>query len=171
MIEQLCQSIDSATRAIERLGTNNAADPLGLGAIEFLAIEIKSELSSISDALHTIAEFAQEYASRNNSHSAKKQKVHQSAVGLPELAPVSILEGMGLGRVSAYDVARILPKGIVVRLGEQRMRINVQKLRAWIDGGGQIESQPESPIRTKARSKSSLQNFEPNAIADQFADE
>ena len=54
---------------------------------------------------------------------------------LPELAPVSILEQY-FGRVSSYDVARLLPKDIIVKFSDRRLRVHVGKLRAWIEAGG-----------------------------------
>lgn len=60
----------------------------------------------------------------------------QNQPDLPRLVPVSVLEQFGFGRCSAYDVARILPKEIVVRFGPKRIRLHADKLREWIEAGG-----------------------------------
>lgn len=54
---------------------------------------------------------------------------------LPRLVPVSVLQQYGFGRVAAYDVLRTMPPGIVVRFG-RRVRLNADKLRAWLEAGG-----------------------------------
>jgi hypothetical protein len=58
---------------------------------------------------------------------------------LPRLVPVSVLTEYGFGRVSAYDVLRTMPPGIVVRFG-RRVRLNADRLRAWIEAGGTAAS-------------------------------
>lgn len=61
------------------------------------------------------------------------------AIDLPRLVPVSVLQEYGFKRVSAYDVIRTMPPGIVVRFG-RRVRLNADRLKEWIEAGGTAAS-------------------------------
>jgi len=59
--------------------------------------------------------------------------------GLTAVSPMIEVKGFqqitGLGKSQAYDLVAQLPDGIVIRLGQKRIRLLVQPLNAWLASG------------------------------------
>jgi hypothetical protein len=43
-----------------------------------------------------------------------------------------------VNRVRAYEIARQLPPGVLVKIGERQLRINLAALHEWIAAGGTL---------------------------------
>ncbi len=43
-----------------------------------------------------------------------------------------------VNRVRAYEIAKQLPPGVLVKIGERQLRVNLPALREWIDAGGKL---------------------------------
>jgi hypothetical protein len=49
-----------------------------------------------------------------------------------------LAEILGVNRVRAYEIAKQLPPGVLVKIGERQFRVNLPALRAWIEAGGKL---------------------------------
>src|SRR5262245_20222208 len=56
--EELSKGLEHISKAIDRLGTNNAINPDGgqMGAVEFLAVKVEEASSRIAEAINNLAE-------------------------------------------------------------------------------------------------------------------
>jgi hypothetical protein len=43
-----------------------------------------------------------------------------------------------VNRVRAYEIAKCLPPGVLVKIGERQLRVNMPALREWIGAGGKL---------------------------------
>jgi len=54
-----------------------------------------------------------------------------------------------VSRVRAYEIAKRLPPGVLVKIGARQLRVNLPALRDWIAVGGNLsESDSESSRST-----------------------
>lgn len=49
-----------------------------------------------------------------------------------------LAEILGVNRVRAYEIAKQLPPGVLVKIGERQLRVNMPALREWIAAGGKL---------------------------------
>jgi hypothetical protein len=49
-----------------------------------------------------------------------------------------LAEILGVNRVRAYEIAKRLPPGVLVKIGERQLRVNMPALREWIAAGGKL---------------------------------
>jgi len=45
---------------------------------------------------------------------------------------------LGVNRVRAYEIAKRLPPGVLVKIGERQFRVNLPALHEWIEAGGKL---------------------------------
>ena len=49
-----------------------------------------------------------------------------------------LVEILKVNRVRAYEIAKQLPPGVIVKIGTRQLRVNLQALREWIECGGKL---------------------------------
>jgi hypothetical protein len=49
-----------------------------------------------------------------------------------------LAEILKVGRVRAYEIAKSLPPGVLVKIGPRQLRVNLPALREWIAAGGAL---------------------------------
>ena len=61
-----------------------------------------------------------------------------------------LAEILGVNRVRAYEIAKRLPPGVLVKIGARQFRVNLPALREWIAAGGKLaESSSELERETR----------------------
>lgn len=50
-----------------------------------------------------------------------------------------------VNRVRAYEIAKRLPPGVLVKIGERQLRVNLPALRDWIAAGGTLSDNEHQP--------------------------
>jgi hypothetical protein len=50
-----------------------------------------------------------------------------------------------VNRVRAYEIAKRLPPGVLVKIGTRQLRVNLPALREWISAGGTLSESEGQP--------------------------
>lgn len=50
-----------------------------------------------------------------------------------------------VNRVRAYEIAKRLPPGVLVKIGTRQLRVNLSALREWISAGGTLSESERQP--------------------------
>jgi hypothetical protein len=50
-----------------------------------------------------------------------------------------------VNRVRAYEIAKQLPPGVLVKIGTRQLRVNLPALREWISAGGTLSEREGQP--------------------------
>lgn len=60
-----------------------------------------------------------------------------------------LAEILGVNRVRAYEIAKQLPPGVLVKIGERQLRVNMPALRKWIAAGGKLAESSNDLCETR----------------------
>ena len=55
-----------------------------------------------------------------------------------------------VNRVRAYEIAKSLPPGVLVKIGPRQLRVNLPALREWIAAGGKL-AESSSDLKSETR--------------------
>jgi len=55
-----------------------------------------------------------------------------------------------VNRVRAYEIAKELPPGVLVKIGTRQLRVNLPALHEWISAGGTITESKRRPKQDSA---------------------